>query len=130
MESTLNNEKEVFDLAREHFGIATEETPEIIARIQAQRKEAAGRRGLTAKWSRVFGFITLHDPTTGEVHNVPTKGAPAWAKWEASTRKTLYRFGRRDAYDLTRARMEEIWHKEHPLAQDDEGIVEEHPLED
>jgi predicted metal-dependent hydrolase len=36
-----------------------------------QRKLAeADRRGLMIKWSKTPGWITLHDPTTGEWHEV------------------------------------------------------------
>ncbi len=32
--------------------------------------EEADRRGLVIKWSREPGYISLHDPTTGEWHEV------------------------------------------------------------
>lgn len=34
------------------------------------RLEAAERRGLVIKWAREPGYIALHDPTTGEWHEV------------------------------------------------------------
>ena len=34
------------------------------------RLEEADRRGLVIKWSREPGYIALHDPTTGEWHEV------------------------------------------------------------
>ncbi len=46
--------------------------------------------GLAATWADAFGFISMHDPTTGEWWDVPWKDAPEWAKWEARKRKELY----------------------------------------
>lgn len=34
------------------------------------RLEEADRRGLVIKWAREPGYISLHDPTTGEWHQV------------------------------------------------------------
>jgi hypothetical protein len=98
---------------------------EYVRRMREARASRAAARGLTVKWSREFGFLELHDPLTGEVHEIATEDAPAWAKWEASRRKTLYRIGRGDAYDLTSAQMAQIWAEEHPVPVD-EGIVEDH----
>ncbi len=88
-------------------------------------RHEAHRRGLVARWSREFGFISIHDPTTGEWHDLKTEDAPGWAKREAHKRRELRRAGDRRAYDLTRAQMEEIWEAEHPDLE--EGIVEDHP---
>jgi hypothetical protein len=37
---------------------------------ERKRLEEADRRGLVIKWSREPGWISLHDPTTGEWHEV------------------------------------------------------------
>ncbi len=37
---------------------------------ERRRLEEAGRRGLVIKWARESGYISLHDPTTGEWHEV------------------------------------------------------------
>jgi hypothetical protein len=106
-----------------------EPPPEYVLRARSARAARAGKKGLNARWSKEeFGYISLHDPLTGEVHDVETKDAPGWAKWEAGTRKAMYKAGRRDAYDLTSAQMSQIWEEEHPVpsAQADKGIVEEH----
>jgi hypothetical protein len=87
----------------------------------------ASERGLVATWAATFGFVSIHDPTTGEWHDVQTKQAPDWALAEASTRKTLYKSGNRKAYSLNAPQMEEIWETEHPPPE--EGIVEEYPIE-
>jgi hypothetical protein len=44
----------------------------LIRLLERERKrlEEAGRRGLVIKWSKEPGYISLHDPTTGEWHEV------------------------------------------------------------
>ena len=37
---------------------------------ERQRLEEADRRGLVIRWAREPGWISLHDPTTGEWHEV------------------------------------------------------------
>jgi hypothetical protein len=88
----------------------------------------ADQLGLVATWSGEFGYISLHDPTTGEWHDVQTKDAPGWAKWEASKRKELYRAGNRKAYRLTSREMGEVWEAERSAIE--EEIVEEYPVEE
>jgi hypothetical protein len=60
---------------------------------------------------------------------VALKEAPERALDEARRRKELWRVGRRDAYTLNVAQMEELWLAEQSeLSEADEGIVENHPL--
>src|SRR5215218_962191 len=61
--------------------------------------------GLVAAWSVEFGFISVHDPTTGEWHDLHWKDAPGWARWEARKRKELYGAGNRKAHRLTSREM-------------------------
>lgn len=44
----------------------------LIRHLERERKrlEEADRRGLIIKWSREPGWVSLHDPTTGEWHEV------------------------------------------------------------
>jgi hypothetical protein len=84
--------------------------------------------GLVASWSVEFGFISMHDPTTGEWHDLRWKDAPGWARWEARKRKELYGDGNRKAHRLTSREIGEIWAAENPLSIE-EGIVEDHPVE-
>jgi hypothetical protein len=142
----LRDVHEVFAFVREYLGLApltpqgtpqgkvarpgdppADEVPPLIAEARARRAEKANARGLTAKWSKEFGFISVHDPVDGTWHDVPTAPAEPWMKWEAGTRKTMYKAGRRDAYDLTSAEMAQIWAEEHRV-EEVEGIIEEHPL--
>jgi hypothetical protein len=84
--------------------------------------------GLVASWSVEFGFISVHDPTTGEWHDLHWKDAPGWARREARKRKEIYGAGNRRAHRLTSREMGEIWAAENPPAED-AGIVEDHPIE-
>ncbi len=110
-------------------GVPVEGSPDDDAVPPFVRKELerASELGLVARWSRQFGYISIHDPTTGEWHDLQTKDAPAWAKWEAHKRKELWREGDGRAYELAARDMEEIWEAER---QGQEGIVEDHPLEE
>ena len=85
--------------------------------------------GLVATWSGEFGFISMHDPTSGEWHDLHWKDAPGWARWEARKRKELYGGGNRKAYRLTSRAMAQIWEAENSSSVD-EGIVEDHPVEE
>jgi len=88
----------------------------------------AARCGLVAKWSSEFGFISIHDPGSGDWVDVPVSEAPGWSRWEAHKGKELYKAGDRRAYELTSKHMQQIWCDER--AEPEEGIVEEHPLEE
>jgi hypothetical protein len=41
-----------------------------LLRHEQQKLEEADRRGLIIQWSKQPGWISLHDPTTGEWHDV------------------------------------------------------------
>jgi len=81
--------------------------------------------GLVATWSGEFGYVSLHDPTTGEWHDLKTTVAPEWAVGEARQRKELYKSGNRRAYRLSAHDMEDLWKSDQPS---EEGIVEDYPL--
>ena len=103
-------------------------TSETITSKTSNTLESADRLGLVASWSGDFGFVSIHDPTTGEWWDLPTKYAPDWAVREARKRKELYKDGNRKAYRLTAREMEQIWEEER--APNEEGIIEEHPVEE
>lgn len=103
-------------------------TPKETPSKNSKMKAEAETLGLIAKWSRHFGFITLHDPTTGELHDLHTKDAPDWAKREAFKRKELWADGNKRAFTLTSREMEEIWEAERTPVP--EGIIEDHPVEE
>ena len=50
----------------------------LIRLLERERKrlEEADRRGLIIKWAREPGWISLHDPTTGEWHEVKASECP------------------------------------------------------
>src|SRR5919112_4760843 len=101
------------------------ETPESPAAKTAKTSEPE-RLGLIATWSAQFGYVSMHDPATGEWHELQTKDAPEWAVGEARRRKEQYRGGNRRAYRLTSSEIEELWRGGAPGG---EGIFEEQPLE-
>jgi hypothetical protein len=94
----------------------------------AKTTPEADRLGLVATWSRVFGYLSIHNPTTGTWHDLPTKGALDWTRREARRRKELYKSGDRKAYRYTSGKMEQLWEAER--APEPEGIVEDHPIEE
>ncbi len=46
--------------------------------LERRRLEEADRRGLVIRWSRVPGYVSIHDPTTGEWHELAASGCPPW----------------------------------------------------
>src|ERR671912_685156 len=50
----------------------------LIRLLERERKklEQAERLGLLIKWSKEPGYIAIHDPTTGDWHDVPASGCP------------------------------------------------------
>jgi hypothetical protein len=73
--------------------------------------ERASKLGLIARWSYEFGYVSLHDPTSGEWHDLPTKDAPAWAKREDFKRKELSKHHGIHR-TLTASEMEKVWEEE------------------
>jgi len=108
-------------------------TPDIMELVKEYKTDTVAHLrddglGLIAKWSKHFGYVSIHDPVLGEWWDVPTKDAPSWALDEGRRRKQLWRAGDRRAFKLTAAQMEELWREENP---EDPGlIIEEHPLEE
>ena len=45
-------------------------SPEAMAERKERRLEQAGQRGLLVRWSEYPTWIKLHDPTTGDWHEV------------------------------------------------------------
>jgi hypothetical protein len=50
---------------------------------ERRRLEEADRRGLVIKWSREPGYVSIHDPTTGDWHEVATPDCPSWVLEDA-----------------------------------------------
>jgi hypothetical protein len=97
-----------------------------LPRFIVRELERASDLGLVARWSSEFDYISVHDPTTGEWHDLAMQDAPPWAKAEAFKRKelrTLHGVTRL----LSRAELEDIYHEEREreaAALADEGLVE------
>ncbi len=65
---------------------------DLIRLLERERKrlEEANRRGLVIKWAREPGYVSIHDPTTGEWHEVAAPECPSWILDHARARR---RFG-------------------------------------
>jgi hypothetical protein len=57
------------------------------------RLEEADRLGLVIRWAREPGYVSIHDPTTGEWHEVAASDCPPWVLDDAKARRR--RRGRR-----------------------------------
>jgi len=92
----------------------------------------AAQMGLCAMWARrEFGYVSVHDPLTGEWHNLPTKdanfGDAPWMISGAQRRKALWKNGDRRAYKYTSAEMEAMWAAEGvPLPTEGPAAVDSH----
>jgi TubC N-terminal docking domain len=55
--------------------VLTEHKPSLLKVLEWERckHEEGDRRGFVARWSREPGWISLHDPTTGEWHDFPAR---------------------------------------------------------
>src|SRR5215216_2442514 len=89
------------------------EVPECVRRSIESQREQADALGLVARWSRQFGYIAIHDPTTGEWHDVTIKEAPDWAKSEAFLRARLRKV-RGITRLMSRVELEQVWAGELP----------------
>jgi len=133
----VGGEGDVFALAWEVLGSSppgeTEPESPILRTVRARREEKASALGLVAKWAnyrKAKGYVTIHDPATGEWHDLPYRSAPTWAQWETTKRSELYRHtGDYGVFDLNADQMHEIWEEENPRLEE-EGIIEEHELPD
>ncbi|MDQ3301768.1 MAG: hypothetical protein M3518_00230 [Actinomycetota bacterium] len=45
---------------------------------ERRRLEEADRRGLVIKWAKEPSYLVLHDPTTGEWHELAASACPPW----------------------------------------------------
>jgi hypothetical protein len=73
--------------------VATEELHHIVSRHkhalirllerERQRLEEAERIGLRIKWGKAPGYVAIHDPTTGDWHEVLASECAPWVIEEA-----------------------------------------------
>jgi predicted metal-dependent hydrolase len=75
--------------AEELSAILREHKRALIRLLERERRklEEANRRGLLIKWSREPGYVSLHDPTTGEWHEVAASSCPQWILDDARARR-------------------------------------------
>jgi hypothetical protein len=54
---------------------------------ERRRLEEAASRGLVINWSREPGYLSVHDPTTGDWHELLASGCPPWLLEDAKARR-------------------------------------------
>lgn len=54
---------------------------------ERRRLEEADRQGLIIRWAAEPGYVALHDPTTGEWHEVAVSGCPPWVLEDAKAHR-------------------------------------------
>lgn len=66
-----------------------ENKPRLLKLLHWERKrlEEADRRGLVIEWAKEPGYIAIHDPTTGEWHEVAASGCPPWVVEDAKAQR-------------------------------------------
>ncbi|MBX6763931.1 MAG: hypothetical protein IRY88_09670 [Rubrobacteraceae bacterium] len=69
--------------------VLREHKRDLIRHLERERKrlEDADRRGLLIKWSRERGYVSIHDPTTGEWHEVKASECPPWVLEDAKAHR-------------------------------------------
>lgn len=60
---------------------------------ERRRLEEADRQGLVIKWAKEPGYLALHDPTTGEWHELPANGCPLWMLEDARAHRRRLKEG-------------------------------------
>lgn len=61
---------------------------------ERRRLDVADRRGLIVKWAKEPGYLTIHDPTTGEWHELSAKNCPPWMLEDAKAHRRRRKEGR------------------------------------
>ena len=61
----------------------------LIRLLERERRklEEAESRGLVITFSREPGYLSVHDPTTGDWHELPASGCPPWMLEDAKARR-------------------------------------------
>jgi hypothetical protein len=69
--------------------VLREHKRDLIRLLERERKrlEEADRRGLVIKWSKEPGYVSIHDPTTGEWHEVALSRCPSWILEDAKAHR-------------------------------------------
>jgi hypothetical protein len=69
--------------------LLAENKPAIVKLLQWERRKLreADRRGLVIEWAKERGWIAMHDPTTGEWHEVRAAECLPWVVDAANARR-------------------------------------------
>jgi hypothetical protein len=76
-------------IAEELYSTLREHKRALIRLLERERKKLveADRRGLVIKWSRESGYVSIHDPTTGDWHELATSACPGWVLEDAKAHR-------------------------------------------
>ena len=84
--------------------------PPFVKKGREHRQRSALELGLIARWARDRGYVSLHDPVSGEWYDVTYQDCPGWAKREAGKRSALRKAG--DCHLYTREEFEALLEEE------------------
>src|SRR5215217_4687232 len=102
-------------LAELRFRYEPEKYPRPLPPLTATKRELAraDNLGLVATWSKAYGYVAVHDPTTGEWHDIPLQAAPQWGEGEELKRKQQWGVLKdRKAYAYTSREIETTFREE------------------
>ena len=86
---TLNVDAPARALTEELHVALREHKRALIRLLERERRklEEAEIRGLVIRFSREPGYLSVHDPTTGDWHELPASGCPPWMLEDAKARR-------------------------------------------
>jgi hypothetical protein len=86
---TLNVDAPARALTGELHVALREHKRALIRLLERERRklEEAEIRGLVIRFSREPGYLSVHDPTTGDWHELPASGCPPWMLDDARARR-------------------------------------------
>jgi predicted metal-dependent hydrolase len=75
--------------AEELSSILREHKSALIRLLERERRklEDADRRGLVIRFAKEPGYLSVHDPTTGDWHELQASGCPPWMLEDAKARR-------------------------------------------
>jgi hypothetical protein len=85
----LNVDAPARALTEELHGALREHKRALIRLLERERRklEEAESRGLVIRFSREPGYLSVHDPTTGDSHELPASCCPPWMLEDARARR-------------------------------------------
>lgn len=78
------------ELDSEELGTTLREHKRTLIRLlerERRKLEEGDRRGPVIRFAREPGYLSVHDPTTGDWHELQTSGCPPWMLEDAKARR-------------------------------------------